>query len=137
MINKRFDYCSWRYDLGDLNELVSLKMRCSWVTLLAMSSFTLTSHYKSNQYLYKSIIKIPFYGIGRIFISFYFIMICCIFLCDICLTSLFYDCVWKTKFYNIIIDGCSEHAWSFFVDIVAVFLGNAWQTNVVNNSVTF
>jgi len=25
----------------------------------------------------------------------------------------------------------------FFADIVAVFLGNAWQTNVVNNSVTF
>ena len=25
----------------------------------------------------------------------------------------------------------------FFVDIVAVFPGNGWQTNVVNNSVTF
>jgi len=25
----------------------------------------------------------------------------------------------------------------FFVDIVAVFSGNAWQTNAVNNSVTF
>ena len=25
----------------------------------------------------------------------------------------------------------------FFADIVAVFLGNAWQTNAVNNSVTF
>jgi len=25
----------------------------------------------------------------------------------------------------------------FFVHIVVVFLGNAWQTNVVNNSVTF
>jgi len=25
----------------------------------------------------------------------------------------------------------------FFVDIVAVFPGNAWQTNAVNNSVTF
>ena len=25
----------------------------------------------------------------------------------------------------------------FFADIVAVFPGNAWQTNVVNNSVTF
>jgi len=42
MINKDFDYCSWRYDLGDLNELVLLKMRCSWVTLLVMNSFILT-----------------------------------------------------------------------------------------------
>jgi len=25
----------------------------------------------------------------------------------------------------------------FFVDIVAVFSGNTWQTNAVNNSVTF
>jgi len=25
----------------------------------------------------------------------------------------------------------------FFADIVAVFPGNAWQTNAVNNSVTF
>jgi len=25
----------------------------------------------------------------------------------------------------------------FFVDIVVVFSGNAWQTNTVNNSVTF
>jgi len=25
----------------------------------------------------------------------------------------------------------------FFVDIVAIFPGNAWQTNAVNNSVTF
>jgi len=25
----------------------------------------------------------------------------------------------------------------FFVDIVTVFLGNAWQTNAVNNFVTF
>jgi len=25
----------------------------------------------------------------------------------------------------------------FFADIVTVFLGNAWQTNTVNNSVTF
>jgi len=25
----------------------------------------------------------------------------------------------------------------FFADIVIVFLGNAWQTNAVNNSVTF
>jgi len=25
----------------------------------------------------------------------------------------------------------------FFVDIVAVFPGNAWQTNAVNNSITF
>jgi len=25
----------------------------------------------------------------------------------------------------------------FFVDIVAIFLGNAWQTNAVNNFVTF
>jgi len=25
----------------------------------------------------------------------------------------------------------------FFVDIVVVFPGNAWQTNAVNNSVTF
>ena len=77
-----------------------------------MSSFILTNHYKINQYLYKSIIKIQFYGIGRIFISFHFIMICCIFLCDICLTSLFYDCVWKIKFYNLIIDDHSKHAWS-------------------------
>jgi len=26
---------------------------------------------------------------------------------------------------------------SFFADIMAIFPGNAWQTNVVNNSVTF
>jgi len=25
----------------------------------------------------------------------------------------------------------------FFDDIVAVFTGNAWQTNMVNNSITF
>jgi len=25
----------------------------------------------------------------------------------------------------------------FFVDIVGIFPGNAWQTNAVNNSVTF
>jgi len=25
----------------------------------------------------------------------------------------------------------------FFVDIVVVFPGNAWQTNAVNNSITF
>ena len=25
----------------------------------------------------------------------------------------------------------------FFVDIVAVFPGNAWQTNAMNNSITF
>jgi len=25
----------------------------------------------------------------------------------------------------------------FLADIVAVFLGNAWQTNAVNNSITF
>jgi len=112
-------------------------MRCSWVTLLVMSSFILTSHYKINQYLYKSIIKIRFYGFGRIFISFYFIMICYIFLCDIFLTALFYDCVWKTKFYNLIIDGCSQHAWSLLRRHCGCFPGECMANHAVNNSVTF
>jgi len=36
MINKDLICRSWRYDLGDLNEYLLFKMRCFWVTLLAM-----------------------------------------------------------------------------------------------------
>jgi len=35
------------------------------------------------------------------------------------------------------VDGCSQHAWSLLRRHWGCFPGNAWQTNAVNNSVTF